>query len=175
LAVGILGACAGNPNKAEKIATELERRSEMPGDEAVGVKDGNMIVQRKVQMNEELRRIQYEVYELEDHVYGNRKFGSLGLYGVLRDCRMQLSDRKNGGDGKLKWTEPLERVTDKEDDLKLGVDEKEHLVGVTEEFLKDRITRFHGYKQILERRQDEYDEKVAICKTELESHKQKVD
>jgi hypothetical protein len=82
---------------------------------------------------------------------------------------MQLSDPKNGGDGKLKWTEPIDRVTDKEDDFKVGIDEENKLVGVSEEFLLDRIKRFKGYKSILEKRQDEYEEKVAICKADLKS------
>lgn len=166
-----LAACKSNPHKAEQIETEIENRGEVSGDTSVGVKDGQMVVMRKVQMNEELRRIQYEVYELEDRVYGNRKYGSLGLYGVLRDCRLQLSDPKNGGDGKLKWTEPIDRVTDKEEEFKVGLDEKEKLVGVSEEFLKDRLERFKGYKNVLQKRQDEYEEKVAICKAELRSQK----
>lgn len=164
-----LSACSSNPNKAEEIDTEMENSAEVTGDTSVGVKDGMMVVQRKVQMNEELRRIQYEVYELEDRVYGNRKYGSLGLYGVLRDCRLQLSDPKNGGDGKLKWTEPIDRVTANEDEFKIGIDEEKKLVGVSEEFLSDRIKRFKGYKSILDRREDEYEEKVAICKAELKS------
>ena len=86
-------ACASNPNKAKEIETKMERPEQISGDTALGVnKDGNMIVQKKVMMNEELRKLQYEVYELEDRVYGNRKYGSLGLYGVLRDCKLQLSD-----------------------------------------------------------------------------------
>lgn len=171
MAMCALTACSSHPHKAEKIETQIDKKSQVSGDTAVGVKDGNMVVQRKVNMAEELRRLQYEVYELEDHVYGNRKFGSLGLYGVLRDCRAALSDKKNGGDGKMKWTEPIDRVTDKEDELKIGLDEKDQLVGVSEEYLKDRIERFRGYKVILQKRQDEYDEKVAICKTELASRK----
>jgi hypothetical protein len=162
-------SCASNPNKAKEIETKMERQEQITGDTSLGVKDGNMVVQRKVMMNEELRKLQYEVYELEDHVYGNRKYGSLGLYGVLRDCRMQLSDPKNGGDGKLKWTEPIDRVTDKEEDFKVGIDEENKLVGVTEEFLLDRIKRFKGYKAVLDKRQDEYEEKVAICKADLKS------
>ena len=118
-------------------------------------------------LNEELRKIQYEVYELEDRVYGSRKYGSLGLYGVLRDCKLQLLDTKNGGDGKLKWTEPIDRVTEKEDKFQIGLDEEKKLVGVSEEFLADRIKRFKGYQGLLNKRQDEYEEKVAICKTEL--------
>lgn len=162
-----LWGCSHNPHKAEKVDTTIKNDDKVSGDTAVGVKDGNMVVQKKVQMNEEVRRIQYEVYELEDHVYGNRKYGSLGLYGVLRDCKLQLSDPKNGGDGKLKWTEPIDRVTDKEDEFKVGLDEKDKLVGVSEEFLKDRIERFRGYKATLMKRQDEYEEKVQICKAEL--------
>lgn len=169
----MLSSCASNPNKAKKIETKVESSGQVSGDTELGVKDGNMVVQKKVMMNEELRKIQYEVYELEDRVYGNRKYGSLGLYGVLRDCKLQLSDPKNGGDGKLMWTEPIDRVTDKEDEFKLGLDEEKKLVGVTEEFLSDRIKRFSGYRNILNKRQDEYEEKVSICKAELKGRQTK--
>ncbi|MBY0554805.1 hypothetical protein K2P97_09765 [bacterium] len=162
-------ACTTNPNKAKDIETKMENTAEVGGDTSLGVKDGYMVVQKKVMMNEELRKLQYDVYELEDRVYGNRKYGSLGLYGVLRECRLQLSDTKNGGDGKLKWTEPIDRVTEKEEEFKIGLDEEKKLVGVSEEFLADRIKRFKGYKTVLDKRQDEYEEKVAICKAELKS------
>lgn len=164
-----ISACAHDPNKAEKIKTEIENKESITGDTSVGIKDGAMVVQKKVLMNEELRRLQYEVYSMEDQVYGNRKYGSLGLYGVLRSCKIELADPKNGGDGKLMWTEPMDRITDKEDEFKVGIDEKQKLVGVSEEFLNDRITRFKGYKQILEKRQDEYEEKVAICQADLKA------
>jgi hypothetical protein len=166
-----LVACAHNPNKAEKIETKIDSADQVTGDTRVGVKDGNMIVQRKVQMNEELRRLQNEVYELEDHVYGNRKYGSLGLYGVLKDCRMQLADKDNGGSGHLSWTEPIDRVTDKEEEMSIGLDDKKKLIGVSEEMLKDRIERFRSYKGVLQKREDEYDDKVAICKNELKKQK----
>ncbi|OFZ30195.1 MAG: hypothetical protein A2622_10135 [Bdellovibrionales bacterium RIFCSPHIGHO2_01_FULL_40_29] len=169
----ILSSCATNKNKAEKIDTKVENGTALNAETTLGIKDGNMVVQRKVEMNEELRKIQYEVYELEDRVYGNRKYGSLGLYGVLRECKLQLSDPRNGGDGKMMWTEPIERITDKEDELKIGLDENKKLVGVTEEFLHDRIVRFKGYKNLLNKRQDEYEEKTAICKTELNARKGK--
>ena len=69
-----LGGCSTNPNKAEKVETEMQSKGKVK-DENVGIKDGNMVVQKKTLMSEELRRLQYEVYELEDRVYGNRKFG----------------------------------------------------------------------------------------------------
>ncbi len=164
-------ACSTNPNKAKDIDTKMDNTSAINGDTSLGIKDGYMVVQKKVMMNEELRKLQYEVYELEDRVYGNRKYGSLGLYGVLRDCRLQLSDVKNGGDGKLKWTEPMDRVTDKEEEFKIGLDEEKKLVGISEEFLADRIKRFKGYQNLLNKREDEYEEKVAICKAELRTKK----
>lgn len=169
----VLAGCASNPHKAEKIDTKIDGKGEISGDTSVGVKDGNLVVQRKVEMNEEVRKLQNDVYELEDRVYGNRKFGSLGLYGVLRQCKMDLSDPKNGGDGKLKWTEPMDRITDKEEEWKIGLDEKSKLIGISEEFLKDRIERFRGYKKVLIQRQDEYEEKVQICKAEVKSQKAK--
>ena len=159
----LLTACSHNPHKAEKIETKMEREQAMPADEKVGVKDGNMVVQRKVEMGEELRRIQYEVYEMEDKVYGNRKYGSKGIYGSLKDCRTKLTSKDLGGDGKLMWTEPAERITDKEEEFTIGIDEKDKIVGVTEEFLKDRLSRFRKYKQTLQKRQDEYEDKLDIC------------
>ncbi|MFN3454493.1 MAG: hypothetical protein ACK41T_05980 [Pseudobdellovibrio sp.] len=173
LSITTLSGCATNKNKAEKIDTKIEMQEKLNQETSIGVKDGNAVFQKKVLLNEELRRIQYEVYELEDRVYGNRRYGSLGLYGVLRECKVQLSDPRNGGDGKLMWTEPIDRITDKEDEFKIGIDEQNKLVAVTEEFLVDRIQRFRGYKAILIKRQDEYEEKLAICKADLNARKAK--
>ncbi len=174
VAVLFLAGCSSNPHKAEKIDTEMES-SEAVTTESLGIKDGNMVVQKKVVMAEELRAIQYSVYELEDRVYGSRKFGSQGLYGVLKDCKMQLSDKGNGGDGKLIWMEPLDRVTDKEEKFEIGIDDKDKIIGVQEEFLKDRISRFGRYKDVLMKRQDEFNEKIDICKTELKSRRHDMD
>lgn len=172
----LMAGCSSNPHKAKKIETKMEQSDTVTGDEKVGVNtEGNMVVQKKVAMNEELRRLQYEVYELEDRVYGNRKYGSKGLYGTLKGCRENLARKENGGDGKLMWTEPMDRVTDKEEEFKVGVDEHNKLVAVSEEFLNDRIGRFRNYKMVLMKRQDEYEDKLSICKTELASRKFDVD
>lgn len=166
-----LAACSSNPHKAEKIDAEVEKEQSLTPEQKIGVKDGNMIFQKKVNMAEELRRLQIDVYSLEDRVYGNRKFGSMGLYGVLKNCRKDITDPKNGGNGKLKWTEPIDRVTDKEEEFKIGLDDKDKIIGVSEEFLKDRIERFRDYKRVLEKREDEYQEKVDICEAELNAQK----
>jgi septin family protein len=167
VALAFGAGCSHNPNKAEKIETKMERAQELNGEEKVGVKNGDMIVQKKVEMNEALRKLQNDVYSLEDRVYGNRKYGSQGLYGTLKACRAKLVSKEMGGDGKLMFTEPLERITDKEDEFTVGIDERDKIVGVSEEFLKDRIKRFQGYKSVLQKREDEYQEKLEICDTDL--------
>lgn len=164
-------ACTSNPHKAREIETKMERNAKVSGDTELGVKGGNLVVQKKVEMNEELRRLQNEVYSSEDAVYGNRKYGSEGLYGSLKKCKKDLSSKKNGGDGKLIWTEPMDRVTDKEDEWEVGIDETEKIVGVSEEFLLDRIKRFKEYKRVLQKREDEYKEKLEICTANLEAQK----
>jgi hypothetical protein len=168
--IGLAG-CKSNPNKAEPIETNLERPNTVTGGEKVGLKNGEMVVLDKVQIAEKLRDVQNQVYALEDRVYGMRKFGSLGLYGELKACRRKLASRQLGGTGSMVWTEPLDRITDKEDDLKIGLDEQKDLVGVSQEYLRDRLSRFQGYKMILQKRNDEFEEKIEECKTDVANKK----
>lgn len=170
-ALMILAGCRSNPNKAEDIQTNLDKPSNVTGGQKVGLKNGEMVVMDKVEMAERLRDLQNNVYSLEDRVYGTRKLGSLGLYGDLKGCKRKLASRQYGGSGSMIWTEPLDRVTDKEEDLKLGLDEKKELVGVSEEYLRDRLQRFQGYKTILQKRADEFEAKIEDCNTELAAKK----
>lgn len=164
----VLCFCASNPHKAKEIDPSMEKQKSLNDEESVGVKDGDMVYQKKVDMAEELRRLHINVYSLEDRVYGNRKYGSLGLYGVLKKCRGELVHPRNGGDGNLMWTEPLDRITDKEQEYDIGYN-KDQLIGVSQEFLKDRIERFKGYQKLLQKREDEYREKVDICESKLKT------
>ena len=170
-AIAFLGACSSNPHKAKKIETKLDQSQKVYGGEKLGLKDGEMVLQKKVLMAEEIRELQVDVHELEDRVYGNQKYGSWGLYGVLKDCRKQLADKSNGGDGKLKWIEKVDRVTDQEDEFKIGIDERDKLVAVKKEYLIDRINRYKKYKKTLKAREVSFQEKVDICKTNLKSQK----
>ena len=163
-------ACKSNPNKAEKIDTAMEISNRVSGSEHVGVQKGEMVVQDKVAMSERLRDLQNTVYGLEDRAYGTRRLESLGLYGELKTCRRQLASKAYGGAGTLTWTEPLDRVTDKENEIKVGLDEKKDLVGVNREYLLDRMHRFEGYKQILQKRVDEFSDRIEECHAELGNH-----
>jgi len=169
IALIILSACA-SPHKAKDLDTEVDLKAPVSGGGVIGVKDGDMVYQRKVMMNEELRALELDVYNLEAKVYGGPRYlDNRGLYGVLKDCRAQLSETKNGGDGKLLWTEKREYVTADEDLSKIGLEDKKKIVGVSEEYLKDRLERFKGYRKILTDRQEEYETKIKVCDLELKS------
>jgi hypothetical protein len=133
IGVFMLSACATNPHKAKKIETELEKGSEISGDSKVGIKDGNLVVQKKVEMNEELRRLQNRVFGLEDRVYGNRKYGSKGLYGALKECRLQVTSKENGGTGKL--TRKIPSILESMRKIKLSVSLKSFLWIVSSVFV----------------------------------------
>ena len=146
-----LTSCKSNPHKVESLQTEL--------DQSVGLKSGEIVVTNAAQISEKLRDLQNGVYALEDRVYGTRKLGSLGLYGELKSCQRKLASPQFGGTGTMVWSEPLDRVTDKE----------EELVAVSEEHLKDRLQRFQSYRSILQKRADEFSEKIMACKAEVAS------
>ena len=168
----LLAHCTTNPHNAKEIDPTIEKQQSLNDEESVGVKDGDMVYQKKVDMAEELRRLHINVYSLEDRVYGNRKYGSMGLYGVLKRCRAEVIHPRNGGQGQLMWTEPLDRVTDKEEEFNIGYN-REKLIGVSQEFLKDRLARFKEYKRVLQKREDEYRDKVDICETKLKTQQYK--
>jgi hypothetical protein len=155
-------ACAHDPSKAENISNNVELSEQGSGNTQLSVSEDKKVVHKKVMITEELIVLQNEVRTLEERVYGNRTFGSRGLYGVLKDCRELLVEKANGESGRLIWTETVDRVT---------INEKDISPGMSDEMLRDRLGRFRGYKQVLLKRQDEFYEKVGICKTELMSRK----
>lgn len=168
----MINGCASNPNKVQKVETNLENKETVSGNQVMGVKkDETLVVQEKTDLRERLRDLQNEVYQLEDKVYGMRKFDSLGLYGDLRNCEKKIASKQYGGPGVLVWTEPLDRVSDKEKDYKFGKDESNNLVSVSEEFVKDRLERFQNYKFILQKREDEFKEKIETCNNDLAQKK----
>lgn len=160
----IFSACSSKEHKAEKVDTKIEIPATVSGDSVIGVKEGNLIYQRKAMMNDELRRLEVNVYDLEARVYGGPRYlDNRGLYGILRDCRTDISDPKNGGDGRLLWTEKRDYVTPDDDYTSIGIENKKDIVGVTEEYLSDRLSRFRNYKRSLEARQEEYETKIKQC------------
>ena len=163
---GLVG-CAHDKNKAEKLNTSLKYAEPVTGNEKIGVKNGDLVVQKKVLMSEELRDLQNKVYSEQDRVYGNRDYGSEGLWGALKKCRAKLVSPSMGGDGHLMWTEPRDLVVHSDNDYTIGLDDHNRVIGLSEEYLKDRISRFRQYKAILDKREDQLQTKLQVCDTEL--------
>lgn len=165
-----LAACATNPNKVVDLNTRVDKQTEISKDTVIGVKEGNLIYQRKVLIGEELRSLQIKTYESEANLYGGpRYYGSSGLIGVLKNCREKLSMTE---DGKVKWSEKRDYVVPEYETSKVGIDESGNLTSVTEEYLNDRIKRFRGYKEVIDQRTEDIEEKISVCKTAV-NYKQK--
>ena len=133
-----------------------------------------MKVQKKVLLAEELRHLENETYGIEYEVYGNREYGTKGLYGAYKECKAEVNSVKYGGTGKLAPIEPAAPVINEDPLLKFGKDESGELVGVSEEFLTQRIERFKKYKSLLQKRREEYETKLGICQNDVKSAKERV-
>ena len=164
-------ACA-NPNKAQKIDSTGEKMKGIGDNTSVGLnKNGEMISRQKVEMADHLQQLQRKVYSLEEEVYGSDEFGNRGKWGVLKDCMKQAHSKDLGGDGKMHPLPDRRQITKKESQMKIGLDEKGNLVGSSDEFLKERIERFNGYQDILEKDKDFYDDKIQVCQAMIEEKK----
>lgn len=169
IAVG-LAAC--NSKKIKNIDTNLENAASMREEQIGKNSDGLYVVQKKENLVDHLSDLQKEVYTMEESIYGNRKFGNKGLYGVLEDCRIKSRAQKVG---KNEMVEKLPRtilsLEESKISKKLGVDEKGTLVKLSEEDLQTRIDRFEKYKQTYQDQQEWFDTEIKACKVSLTKEK----
>lgn len=177
LALLLLGACTSKlekENEVHDLKTKLDSSKKISGQDTLGVnKDNKLVVQKKVQLAEELRLLENETYGVEYEVYGNREYGTTGLYGGYRDCKGESNAVKFGGTGKLIPIEPAAPVINEDPFMKMGKDETGDLVGISQEFLTQRIKRFKKYRKLLGKRRGEYETKLRICENNLKAAKEK--
>ena len=161
--------------KVAYVKETMKYPQQVNGNTKIGVEKGDLVVQEKWNIAQELRQLQYDVYGLEDNVFGNKKYGSLGLYGVYRQCHIDLAKPENGGNGNVRWIEPMDPVI--KDEKKGGIislDNRNKIVKIKKEFLKERIKRFTQYKETLQTKQQEYRRKVEECELKLKMQKKKM-
>jgi len=161
-------------NEVKDLKTKMEHEQKISGDDSLGIRDNKLKVQKKVLLAEELRRVENETYGMEYEVYGNRQYGTKGIYGAYRDCKADANSVRFGGSGKLIPIEPPAPVVNEDPLLTFGKDESGQLVGISEEFLSQRIDRFRKYKKILIKRRQEYETKLRICENDVNSAKYKL-
>lgn len=168
LAVNLIltSGCKSNPHKAEILETKTEMESTVATNEKVGIDaNGDMVFQKKQMIAEELRKLQNDTYQMEDKVYGTRKYKTRGLYGKYSDCLRKLKAEDKADLPKL---EKMDRWSDKDEEVKIGIDADESkLASVTEEKLKDRLSKFQEYRRVLQEREDEYQEGISNCEARL--------
>ncbi|HND86396.1 MAG TPA: hypothetical protein PLU50_11330 [Pseudobdellovibrionaceae bacterium] len=155
-----LSSCKSN--KAKVIETEISKGTAVGGDTQVGVDDSdNMILQKKINLAEEIRRTRENTFDLEDRVYGNRKYGSVGLYGRYKLCFDKKAEeaRKN-----LPKPGVLDRWTDQNENLKIGYNQnKDSLIALKEEKLRNYLDQLNERSQQLQKREDELNESITKC------------
>jgi hypothetical protein len=171
LVIPFLFACASDPNKAEKLKTEVENPENIANGRVMGTNSKDeLITQKKVKLSDYVTGLEKQVYELEDGIYGSEEYGSKGQWGVLEECLTKANSVEMGGEGTYVKMPEKARLTTREDSFqKFGYDEKKNLVAVSTDFLKDRIRRFENYKETYQQRKDWYSEQIKICDANLNS------
>lgn len=162
-----LSACTSD--KVKDIHTDLNHQETSSKDTSVGVnKDGNMVVQKNVNLAKELRRLEQEMKESEDRVYGTRAYNTTGLDGQLKKCAATKTEKE----AKDLQVDPLERLGDTDHDLNLaedreaGTDTKTgNLIVQSEEKLSAKIKKITKYRSRLIEKEDEIRTKLAKCKS----------
>jgi hypothetical protein len=167
-------SCASKHEKASQVTerdTRMKDEKNVREGQKLGVKDDKVVVQRKVMLSEQLRDLENATWSMQFDVYGNRQYGTIGTYGAFKECRAELDSPQFGGRGKMQPIEPAEEIIKDEPLGEFTKDENGDLVGVTEEFLSERIERFQRYRALLEKRRQEYETKLEICENDLKSAK----
>jgi hypothetical protein len=162
----LISGCKSNPNKVTDLESPVKQTEIVSAQESIGVNaDGMMVYQRKVRLAEELRRLQNEVSDLEDHLWGTRAYKTTGLIGQYQSCRNKLPKTEQSNFSAYSaGTRPSESIEDAAN-FKAGVDtQKDKLALITEEKIADRILRLKTTRQQLQSKEDELIEKLNACR-----------
>ncbi|NDD05719.1 MAG: hypothetical protein EB078_12505, partial [Proteobacteria bacterium] len=84
--------------EAPKFDKTLNSSTNQRG-EKIGVRDDKVTVQKTVYLEEDLKKAQDEIEDLENRVYGQSKTYPGGIYLGLKTCRARLADPRLGGSG----------------------------------------------------------------------------
>lgn len=147
------------PEKLEKtLNTATPDKSEK-----VGVKDKTVVIQKRIYLEEELSKLQGQIGDLENSIYGRSRKDPGGLWTNLQKCRKRLADPRLGGDGNTEPMEKWERISDKDDDFNYGVDERNNVIAYSEENLETRIINLKKMKRILDEKFETFQDKAELC------------
>ncbi len=169
----LIGACA---SKSDRITQDEPEKLEKTlntstGDknERVGVRGKDIVVQKKVYLEDTMTKAQDDIADLENGIYGSSRGNPGGLWVKLQDCRKRVADARIGGNGIPDAMEKWEKISESDPDVKYRVDESNNVVAVSEEELIGRIDRLSKTKSTLQRRHSDYQDKLDACETKYSS------
>jgi hypothetical protein len=135
--------------------------------EKVGLKDGTVKIQKTVYLEEDLNKMQREIEDLENRIYGQSKTYPGGMYLSLKECRGRLADARLGGNGVPEPMEKWEKISEKDADYNYHVDRDQNVVAVSEEDLASRITNLRKLKRVLGDTYDTFQTRLDNCEQKL--------
>lgn len=163
--VGLTITGCSNKNKATELETQISNQSDVTSDQQIGVdKDGDMVFRKKTLLTDEIRKLQDEVMDIEDRVYGTRKYKTTGLRGKYQKC---FNGKSSAQKDSLKPIPPIKRVSEMNDEaIKFGIDpSNKKLASVTEEKLFDYVEKYKKYRTNLQQTEDDLRGLIESCES----------
>jgi hypothetical protein len=162
LALALIATACSSTGPRE-MDTMLNNRTDDSA-ERIGVRDDKVIIQKKIYLEEQLWGLKSEVDDLQRAIFGSSRQDPGGIRLGLRDCRKRLADPRIGGMGKPEPMETWTNITKSDESFFYKIDKKtNHLVGVSEEALDERLDRYHTHKRVLSQKYDEMKDKLDSC------------
>lgn len=131
--------------------------------EKIGVRGDNIVVQKKMYLEEEMNTLQTKIRDLENDVYGESVRDPGGLFLKLQTCRKRMADPRIGGNGVSDPMEPWEKPSETDTDFDYRVDKKNNVVAVSEEELGQKLSNLKKVKRVMDQRYQDFQHKVESC------------
>jgi len=158
--------CSTNSYKKD-FDIQLNSRTPDEG-EKIGIKDKKIIISKRIFLEEELFKLQREIEDLENSMFGRSKQNPGGLWLALKSCRERLSDPRIGGNGIPEPMEKWEKITQRTPDY-IYIVENNFVIGLSEEELSTRINRMKADRKILADMYDDFNEKLLLCEAKYKT------
>lgn len=150
-------SCSSQQPNILKSDQPIETPINFTGDGQMGFRDGKVVIQKRIYLEERLTQLAYEAKELS-------RLAEF-YFDKLKSCQERLADPRIGGNGKVYLTK-LER-RNFEPALRYVHDkDKNSVVAVAEEELSSRITRLEKERDILHAERFSFEDKNEECESQ---------
>lgn len=159
----MVGCSSSEKKKVTEVDTKLKNEVLLGSGESIGVKEDELLFQKKTNLVTEITNLENEVILLEDRVFGSKMHGSKGLMGEYDKCRVKRAEVTGVYSGKIK-----EAAYQKDSQRKIYIEKGSgRLITLTQENLEDRFKKLSGYKVVLEDAENEIQDYLTQCQLDL--------